>query len=54
MSLQRVLLWFVLPASVATWMLRLGRHRCAYNDPLCQRNRPCLGCYRDLFNRVKS
>jgi hypothetical protein len=27
----------------------LRRHRCAYNDPLCRRSRPCIACYRELY-----
>jgi len=36
-------------ASVALWVLRRLRHRCAYNDPLCRRDRPCIACYREMF-----
>ena len=28
------------------------RHRCVHNDPLCRRERPCIACYRELFDGV--
>ena len=28
------------------------RHRCIHNDPLCRRDRPCIACYRELFDRM--
>jgi hypothetical protein len=38
-------------ASLAVFaVLFRRRHRCAHNDPLCRRGRPCIACYRDLFD----
>ena len=53
---QRVVIFLVVPlGSFAILALfRYARHRCPYHDPLCQRNRTCIGCYRELFNRVKT
>ncbi len=28
------------------------RHRCVHKDPLCRRERPCIACYRELFEGV--
>jgi hypothetical protein len=33
-------------------LFRYGRHRCPHRDPLCRRNRPCIGCYRRIFSNV--
>lgn len=34
-------------------LLRRGRHRCAHNDPLCRRDRPCIACYREIFSKTE-
>ena len=34
-------------------VLRRRRHRCAHNDPLCRRDRPCIACYREIFSKVE-
>jgi hypothetical protein len=45
----------VLLASFAILALfRYSRHRCPHRDPLCSRNRPCIACYRELFNSAES
>jgi len=33
---------------LATYFTR--RNRCPRRDPLCRPNKPCLQCYRDLYN----
>ena len=35
-------------------LIRYARHHCPYHDPLCRRNRPCIGCYRKLFINVNA
>jgi hypothetical protein len=35
-------------------LIRHARHYCPYHDPLCRRNRPCIGCYRKLFSNVNA
>ena len=40
-------------ASLAVYAVLLRRrHRCTHNDPLCRRERPCILCYRDLYDGV--
>ena len=40
-------------ASLAVYTAALRRrHRCTHNDPLCRRERPCIACYRELFDSV--
>lgn len=40
-------------ASLAVYaLLARRRHRCVYKDPLCRRGRPCIACYRKLFNGI--
>jgi hypothetical protein len=55
-TLQRAILFFFVPvASFTLWALfRHARHRCPYRDPLCCHNRPCIACYRELFNSTES
>jgi len=60
--MSRVVFWhgavFFLVVPVASFamlaLLRYARHRCPHYDPLCKRNRPSIGCYRELFNSVKT
>jgi hypothetical protein len=33
-------------------VLAVRRHRCSHNDPLCRRERPCIACYRELYEGV--
>jgi hypothetical protein len=33
-------------------LFRHRRHWCPHRDPLCRRNRLCIGCYRKLFSNV--
>jgi hypothetical protein len=35
-------------------LLRYAWHRCPHRDPLCTRDRPCIACYRELFNSAES
>ncbi len=53
---QRVVVFLVVPlASFAILALfHHLRHRCPHQDPLCQRSRPCINCYRELFDKVKT
>jgi len=34
-------------------LFRRRRHRCAFNDPLCRRDRPCIACYREIFSKTE-
>jgi hypothetical protein len=52
-------LWMVLfllvpLGGLAAYAVLRPRHRCAYNDPLCRRDRPCIACYRELFKEAQS
>lgn len=38
----------LLVALVAAYFLR-WRTRCPHRDPLCRHDKPCLLCYRDLY-----
>jgi hypothetical protein len=29
------------------------RHKCSHHDPLCRRERPCIHCYRELFDEIR-
>jgi hypothetical protein len=51
--LQRLFLLMLVPiASFAAYaVIRRHHHYCVHNDPLCRRSRPCIACYRALFNR---
>ena len=41
-------------AGLAAYLyFRRRRHRCIHNDPLCRRDRPCIACYRELFNGIE-
>jgi hypothetical protein len=41
-------------ASLAVYAaLTRRRHRCAHHDPLCRRERPCIHCYRQLFDEIR-
>jgi len=40
-------------ASLAVYSGVLRRHQCPHKNPLCRRQRPCIHCYRDLFNSVE-
>jgi len=37
--------------AIVVYVARRTRHRCRYGSPLCRSDRPCIRCYRDLFNR---
>jgi hypothetical protein len=40
-------------ASLAVYVgVRRRRHRCIHNDPLCRRERPCIACYRELYEGI--
>jgi hypothetical protein len=39
-------------ASLAVYSAVSRRHQCAHKNPLCRRQRPCLLCYRELFDSV--
>ena len=39
-------------AGLAVYSAVAHRHQCAHKNPLCRRQRPCLHCYRELFNSV--
>ena len=51
MPLQRIVLVLlpVVIASFAFYAVLLRRHRCAYGNPLCRRDRPCIACYREIY-----
>jgi hypothetical protein len=53
--LRIILLLLTLPAgSLGIYaILRSRRHRCAHNDPLCRRDRPCIACYREIFSKAE-
>lgn len=56
MTPLRLFLFFLLmPASAfgVYAALRFGRHRCIHNDPLCRRDRPCIACYREIFEKAE-
>ena len=52
--LRRLFLLVLVP--IASFMvyavIRRHHNYCAHNDPLCRRNRPCIACYRELFNGI--
>jgi hypothetical protein len=41
----------VLAIVFAIQIARRSRRRCPYRNPLCRSSRPCLLCYRDLYNK---
>jgi hypothetical protein len=53
---QRVVIFLLV--SLASFAIlavfRHARHRCPHQDPLCRRKRPCIACYRELFNSAES
>ncbi len=44
-------------ASLAVYAALSRRHRrhhqCSHHDPLCRRERPCILCYRELFDDIR-
>ncbi len=56
MTLARITA-FLLPLAGAGFVLlvlRRFRHHCAYNNPLCRRDRPCIACYREMYEGRRS
>ena len=51
MPLQRIVLVLlcVVIACIVFYAVLRRRHRCAHNDPLCRRARPCIACYREIY-----
>ena len=50
MNPQRIILFLLVPAvSLTVYAVLRSRHHCTHNDPLCRRDRPCIACYRELF-----
>jgi hypothetical protein len=39
-------------ASLAAYTAHSRRHQCTRKNPLCRRDRPCILCYRELFDSV--
>ena len=54
--LQRIVLVLlsVVIACIAFYAVLRRRHRCAHKDPLCRRARPCIACYRELWEKVRA
>ena len=44
-----VVLFSVVIGCIAFYAVLRRRHRCAHNDPLCRRARPCIACYRAIY-----
>jgi len=40
----------VLAGVVVYAVLLCRRRRCVHKNPLCRRQRPCIACYRDLYD----
>jgi len=51
-SLPLIFLLVLFASFVVLALFRHARHRCPQRDPLCRRNRPCIGCYRRIFSNV--
>jgi len=50
-ALQIIVFGFLAIAlgSASAYVVLRRRHRCPHNSPLCRRDRPCIACYREMF-----